>query len=69
MIRQAVGTRDDTRALNHPFHERMTALGIDHGYHEISDVGHDAAAVLATLATTDGDFYRRALATPEAQDR
>ena len=33
-----------TRDLNHQFHERMTALGIDHGYHEIPDVGHDAAA-------------------------
>ena len=69
VIRQAVGTRDDTRALNHQFHERMTALGIDHRYHEIPDVGHDAAAVLAALATTDGDFYRRALATPDTQDR
>ena len=38
-------------------------------YHEIPDVGHDAAAVLAALATSDGDFYRRALATPDAQDR
>lgn len=69
VIRQAVGTRDDTRDLNHQFHERMTALGIDHGYHEIPDVGHDAAAVLAALAATDGDFYRRALAAPVARDR
>ena len=69
VIRQAVGTRDDTRDLNRQFHERMTALGIDHGYHEIPDVGHDAAAVLAALATTDGDFYRRALAAPHARDR
>ena len=38
-------------------------------YHEIPDVGHDAAAVLAALATSDGDFYRRDLATPDAQDR
>jgi len=69
VIRQAVGTRDDTRDLNHQFHERMTALGIDHGYREIPDVGHDAAAVLAALAATDGDFYRRVLAARSAQDR
>ena len=61
VIRQAIGTADDTRDLNRAFHERMTALGIEHGYHEIPDVGHDAAAVLAALAKTDGDFYRRAL--------
>ena len=69
VIRQAVGTSDDTHELNRRFHERMRTLGIDHGYHEIPDVGHDAAAVLAALATSDGDFYRRALATPDAQDR
>ena len=66
VIRQAVGTRDDTRDLNRQFHERMAALGIDHAYHEIPDVGHDAAAV---LAATDGDFYRRALGAPPARDR
>ena len=69
MIRQAVGTRDDTRGLNRRFHERMTTLGIDHDYHEIPDVGHDAAAVLTALAATDGDFYRRALAAPATPKR
>lgn len=69
VIRQAVGIRDDTRDLNRQFHERMTALGIDHRYHEIPDVGHDAAAVLAALAATDDDFYRRALSAPDARDR
>lgn len=68
-IRQAVGTHDDTRDLNRRFHERMTALGIDHGYHELPEVGHEAAAVLAALADTDGDFYRRALAAPALPDR
>ena len=69
VIRQAVGTRDDTQDLNRWFYGRMTTLGIDHGYHEIPDVAHDAAALLAVLATTDGDFYRRALAKPDPQDR
>lgn len=61
LIRQAVGTRDDTRDLNHAFHERLDQSGIAHAYHEIPDVGHDARAVLAALAATDGDFYHRAL--------
>ncbi len=69
VIRQAVGTRDDTRELNRRFHERMTALGIAHGYHEIPGVGHDAAAVLAALAAADGDFYRRAVTAASGQDR
>lgn len=43
--------------------------GGDHDYHEIPDVGHDAAAVLTALAATDGDFYRRALAGPTAPKR
>ena len=64
VIRQAVGTRDDTRELNHAFHERMDKLGIAHEYHELTGVGHDARAVLAALAVVDGGFYRRALSTP-----
>lgn len=66
VIRQAVGTRDDTRDLNLRFHERMTEAGIDHAYHEVPDAGHDARAVLAALAETDGGFYGRALGGPGA---
>lgn len=61
VIRHAVGGRDDTRDLNRLFHERLAALGIDHDYREVPDVGHDAVALLAALAARDGDFYRRAL--------
>ena len=62
VIRQAVGSRDDTGELNRRFHERMTELAIAHDYREVPDVGHDARAVLTALLATDGDFYRRALA-------
>ncbi|MFM8578785.1 MAG: alpha/beta hydrolase [Planctomycetaceae bacterium] len=68
-IRQAVGSQDDTLELNRGFHERMTDVGIDHGYHEFPDVGHDARAVLAALAVIDGDFYKRALAPSGADNR
>lgn len=64
VIRHVVGTRDDTRELNHAFHERMEQAGIAHDYREIAEVGHDARAVLAVLARTDGGFYQRALGTP-----
>ncbi|MFM7076862.1 MAG: alpha/beta hydrolase [Planctomycetaceae bacterium] len=69
VIRQAVGTRDDTRDLNHAFHERLAEVGIAHVYHEIPEVGHDARGVLAALAAADGDFYRRALGSPAAGAR
>jgi len=62
-IRHAVGDRDNTRDLNHGFHELMQELGIPHEYVEVSDVGHDPRAVLAALASDHGAFYRRALGT------
>jgi enterochelin esterase-like enzyme len=64
VIRHVVGTQDDTRALNLGFHERLEQVGIEHDYREIADVGHDARAVLAVLARTDGGFYQRALGLP-----
>ncbi len=66
VIRQAVGTRDDTRGLNQAFHERLLEVGIAHAYHEVPDAGHDARAVLTALSATDPDFYRRALGSPAA---
>jgi enterochelin esterase-like enzyme len=64
VIRHVVGTQDDTRELNLAFHERLEQIGIEHDYREIAEVGHDARAVLAVLARTDGGFYQRALGTP-----
>ena len=64
VIRHVVGTQDDTRELNLAFHQRLEQVGIEHDYREIADVGHDARAVLAVLARTDGGFYQRALGTP-----
>jgi hypothetical protein len=41
-------------------HARAVDIGIEQTH---------AAAVLPALATTDGDFYRRARATSDATDR
>jgi enterochelin esterase-like enzyme len=64
VVRQAVGTADDTLDLSRAFHDRMTGLGIEHEYREIPGVGHDATALLNGLAAANGAFYRRALARP-----
>lgn len=61
VIRQVVGSVDDTRDLNRAFHERMTALRVPHVYAEIPNVGHDAPALLEALEAHGGQFYRRAL--------
>jgi enterochelin esterase-like enzyme len=61
VIRQAVGDRDDTAALNRGFHERMAASGIAHDYVELPGVGHQADALLQALGEQNGRFYRRAL--------
>jgi enterochelin esterase-like enzyme len=62
VVRQAVGMRDDTRELNRLFHDRMTELGIPHDYAELPGVGHDTRALLESLGSANGAFYRRALA-------
>jgi enterochelin esterase-like enzyme len=61
VIRQAVGSLDDTRDLNRRFHERMVALGIAHDYTEVPGAGHDTRALLLALMTDSDTFYRRAL--------
>jgi enterochelin esterase-like enzyme len=61
VVRQAVGTADNTRDLNREFHERMTALNIPHDYVEVPGVGHDTRALLEALGDASGAFYRRAL--------
>lgn len=61
VIRQAVGTRDDTRALNKMFHARLQSLHIPHDYREVPDVAHEPRRLLERLLELDGDFYARAL--------
>jgi enterochelin esterase-like enzyme len=61
LIRQAVGSLDNTRELSHQFHIRMRNLAIAHEYLEYPNIDHDALALLEVLARTNGDFYYRAL--------
>lgn len=70
VIRQAVGSRDNTRDLNARFHERMEALKVPHEFAELPEVTHDAKAILDELGERNGKFYRRALgiADPESND-
>lgn len=61
VVRQVVGSADNTRELNHEFHERMAALNIAHDYVEVPGVAHDTRALLEALGEANGAFYRRAL--------
>lgn len=61
VIRQAVGSRDNTRDLNVKFHERMESLKVPHEFVELPEVTHDAKALLDALGERNGKFYRRAL--------
>lgn len=61
VVRQAVGTLDDTRGLNREFHEHMSRLGIAHDYAELPGIGHDPQALLRALLASGDRFYIRAL--------
>ena len=60
-IRQAVGTEDHVIANNRVFHEHLVALGIEHEYHELPGVGHQAGATLVGLGEDQWSFYNAAL--------
>lgn len=67
VVRQAVGTLDDTHELNRQFRERMVELGIAHTWVELPGIGHDPRALIEALGEGNGSFYRQALglAAPE----
>jgi enterochelin esterase-like enzyme len=67
VIRQVVGELDETWALNRQFHERLNGLHIAHDYAEVSNVGHDARALLTALGEGNGRFYRRVLGMPDTE--
>ena len=61
LIRQVVGTLDETAELNRRFHEHLSSLKISHDYIEVPNIGHDAEALLEKLGRKNGEFYRKAL--------
>jgi len=63
VIRQLVGTLDDTRYLNFEFHQQMKLLDIPHQYLDVPNVDHDALALLQGIGEANGSFYRKALNT------
>ena len=71
VIRQAVGSRDNSRDLSVRFHDRMEWLSVPHEFVELPEVTHDAEEVLGALGERNGRFYRRALglADPESNPR
>ncbi len=59
VIRQAVGSRDLSLALNRRFHEHLVSLGIAHEFTVVDGVGHDTRELMSGLA--NAEFYRQAL--------
>jgi enterochelin esterase-like enzyme len=68
LIRQVVGTKDDTLDLSRKFHQRLLELKIPHQYLELPSVGHDARLLLEALGAKNSDFYRRALGLSSASE-
>jgi CubicO group peptidase (beta-lactamase class C family)/enterochelin esterase-like enzyme len=59
-IRQIIGDRDETLAMNRDFHAHLERLGIPHDYREVPGVGHQPNALLRALGDDDWAFYRTA---------
>ena len=57
-IRQIVGIRDATLALNRNFDAHLTRLEIPHAFTMLPMVGHDTSAVFEALGEGNWAFYR-----------
>lgn len=60
-IRQVVGSRDFSAALNRAFSAHLEKLNIEHTFTEVPGVSHDAMALLRGLGEKNWEFYRSAL--------
>jgi|GEM_PF-242989 len=65
LVRQAVGDRDETFALNKEFHEHLRTLGIQHEWTVLPGVDHDPLKTLQALGEGQWAFYRKAFGAPE----
>jgi S-formylglutathione hydrolase FrmB len=69
VVRQLVGSLDDTRDLNFQFHNHMKSLNIPHQYVDVPNVEHDALALLQAVDDLNGNFYREALTAAQLNRR
>jgi enterochelin esterase-like enzyme len=61
-LRQLIGTLDFTLGPNRDFAARLDALGIDHAYREVPNVGHSVPGLVGALGAEFWAFHREALA-------
>lgn len=61
LVRQAVGSRDFTIALNLNYSALLRRLEIPHTFTEVPDVAHDTLALLRGIGEANWEFYRAAL--------
>jgi hypothetical protein len=65
VVRLIVGSKDFSRNLNRQLHEHLEELEIQHDFHLVNDVGHDAEALLKGLGEKNAKFYHQSL-TPKS---
>lgn len=57
-VRQVIGDRDDTLALNRDFDAHLTKIGIPHSFTVLPKVSHDTMAIFDALGDQNWEFYR-----------
>jgi len=67
-VRQVVGERDFTVALNRDFDAQLTRLKIPHAFVVLPKVSHDALAIFDALGEKNWAFYRAVFKTNAAPD-
>ena len=60
-LRIAVGTGDELLGMNREFRDHLAALGVEHRYTEVPEVGHQPLAVLHALGDEYWEFLRDVL--------
>jgi enterochelin esterase-like enzyme len=69
LLRQVIGDRDFTLALNRAFDAHLTKLMIPHAFIILPNVAHDTMAVIDALGEKNWEFYRAAFESRVASKR
>lgn len=64
-VRQVIGDRDFTLALNRDFDAHLTKMEIPHSFIVLPKVAHDTLALLDALGESNWQFYRAVFGTDE----